>query len=621
MKHLSLIILTLYLTAIEHFIAQSAGSGHDAACEYLANRIYCFGGSSWITKSVTRTGIAMLDILRYSGNTTDVLNKNWVYITTNNEDLVSTPRGLPQHMRLPDEDIMIINGGFSHSIVNKKLTYQTIAFNANDHTWSSLPNFTQSGYDRQIYSASSFYVPGQGVGFYGGAEDSYEKGWTYPDINMTDYIDTSDTLTIGFTKLTFFNLSKSMNNPWSEYPLEKNRLAYFSTSQVSIYDIINNRILLLGGTYQNPAKKYHYQVFSSSPSFNLANGEWTTQNFTGAAIPEVRIRHTATVVGSDQNHVLLYGGRNSSDGWAVSDYCYTLDLTNNKWMLQDIQPGYNVILRRSSHSALLVDKSTVFIVYGVNEDGVPANSTLILNVSNPSVVLAINSYEHPKADDVLSFPTPTIKNSSDDTNYSDYPTTFPIDDTPSHDEATASNPKSGNTILWPEYQSNIYKTIGIAVGSTVGCLAIIGALVFYLCIKKRSEKHQREIEEFERRRCEIEALHKTVHIEEEPMIVNWDEIDKEFIITPIKPYGCHNNPGDITNGTINCGPSNPPLKIQEIKRQLPDDISHYDHNLSTRLGEPANQDNQVTAIRLPDAINEDVYNLKDVQLIQKPDGF
>ncbi|KAI7895689.1 uncharacterized protein EV154DRAFT_494595 [Mucor mucedo] len=623
MKYLNLPTLLFFLATVNFVIAQYAGSRHDAACEYLAYRIYCFGGSSTVAKSITTTStsMAMLDILKHSGEPIDVLNTKWEYIVTNNGELVQ-PRGGPQHMRLEDKNTMVISGGFSSTTT--KLTHQTISFNANGSTWSTLPNYEDSGANRQIYVASTVYIHGLGIGFYGGKEDIYDKGWTYPGINMSAYTDEkNDRRTIGYAKLTFLNPITTSNNMWSQYSSEKNSMRFFTSYQTSVYDKINNRILFLGGEYQNPARTYHYQTFSSAPSFNLNDGSWSMQNLTGSNIPTYRVLHTATIFGSDKRSVLLYGGQNSADDnlWAVSDYCYTLDLVLNRWTLQNIIPSSTEVLIRTRHSALLVDDDTVFIIYGITEKGLSANSTLILNVKDPSAVLAVSSYIHPQAESETLLPAPTSTDNAGPTSSSK-----PVSDSPGGDQASVSDVVSENGVK-PITQSDMQKTIGIAVGCTAGGLVIIGSLVFFFCRRRRSKKHQRELEELEEKRREIETLQKMAHVEEEPMMVNWDEIDKELGRSSAQPGGSQytyspqfsEQTTTIISGSA-ADHSSPTFPKQEIKNQRLDNINQYNHNVSTERQASMDQYNNAAPLGRPDVIEEDCHAVQYVPHIQKPDG-
>ncbi|KAG2203962.1 hypothetical protein INT47_007545 [Mucor saturninus] len=416
-----------------------------------------------------------------------------------------------------------------------------------------------------------------------------------------------------------------MPKPWSEYPKQTNRMRYFMMQQVSIYDEAHQRIVFLGGFYENPPKTYLYQKFSSAPIFDMVNGRWSMQNLTGA-IPSSRVQHTATVVGSEKKYVLLYGGQKSNDEnvWAVSDYCYILDLTSNTWTSQNIVPNYDVALMRTRHSALLVDNNTVFIVYGINDQGAPADSTLILNVTNPLSVLAINSYTHPRAQFAASVPEPTTKNGTDDTSYGN---SDPATDDPNDGKIITSDSEQGNTITKEEHEESIHKTIGIAVGCTAGGLVIIGSLVFFFCRRRRSKKHQRELEELEEKRREIETLQKMAHVEEEPMMVNWDEIDKEFGGSPSQPEGSQytyspqfsEQTTTIISGSA-ADNSSPTFPRQEIKNQLLDKIDQYNHNVSTERQASMDQYNNAAPLGRPDVIEEDCHNVQYVPHIQKPDG-
>ncbi|KAI7889480.1 uncharacterized protein EV154DRAFT_514362 [Mucor mucedo] len=474
---LCLIVSLLFLTATKPTLSQSVQARYDPACGYLSDKIYCFGGLTTAGTSFPDSTMVMLDIVNGSGSTLDELKDQWVTVTTFPNGLDITTRAYTQSMQLSDGKTLLISGGWNNDYTN--LAVQTLAFNAEDLGWRGFANYTEYPYgDRQIYYASSVYVPNYGVGYYGGIETNYNASWSYPGINVSQYQDETEQLRyIGYTGLTFFNIDQP-ENPWSVYPNQLDKPNVFSMYQRSIFDSKSNSIFFFGGIYQTSSLNNTFDyTFESSVLFNLTKGQWGTQGFTGSG-PSPRYGHTATLVGPNQRDVLIYGGTNNkNNNRALLDFCFTLNLDTYQWTQQNIVSSPNVVLIRTDHSALVISHETVFMVFGKDSSDSPTLSVVVLNVTNPTNVTLVDRYIDPKGSLI-----PRITNS-----------------------------KGSETGL------STGAIAGIAVGATAAGLLGIGAIIFFILRKKRAEKKKREALEAEKQ--------KDQQIEE-PTHVNWVELEK-----------------------------------------------------------------------------------------------
>lgn len=117
------------------------------------------------------------------------------------------------------------------------------------------------------------------------------------------------------------------------------------------------------------------------------------------------------------------------------------------------------------------------------------------------------------------------------------------------------------------------------------------------------------------------------YVKEEPMLVNWDEIDKELAVSPTKRDGSHYTyspqlseqtttvrSGSVTNF------SSPTFTRQEMNNNRSDDIEQYNYNTSTRQQASIVQNNNAMSYGIPDAIDDNINNVNHIQKIQKPDG-
>ncbi|KAI9253103.1 hypothetical protein EDC94DRAFT_620243 [Helicostylum pulchrum] len=448
----------------------------DTSCGYLSQKIYCFGGSTGSdVDSVLDSNLMYLDIVYGSGNSTKELATRWTTIAANTNGVNIQSRRNPQSMVLPEGKTMLLSGGWNSD--KSGLVSQTIAYSADNNSWSAYPSYTEPPFGvRQIYYASSVYIPEYGVGFYGGYEIRINQSWTYNGQNMSQYDRNGSLRYIGYTSLTFFDIKKNVD-PWFVFPTQNNLPEVFPRSQTSVFDTLSNRIFFFGGKYRNSSagESFHYS-FENSVTFNVISGAWDSQ-ILGGFPPSGRIGHTTTLLLSTNRDVLLYGGENSlNDDKPSLDYLFTLNLDSYKWVQQGIPNSEELDLTRSRHSAVPVYNDTLFIVFGRGVSGIAISSMVILNVTVPSNISYLSAYVDPNG---------------------------------------VARPISSPGL-------STGATAGIAIGAIAGGFILITAL-FCVWKKSKDNKKKKELEEMKRQNERIE----TPEIE-----VNWEAIDRKFATNP-----------------------------------------------------------------------------------------
>ncbi|KAI7893670.1 uncharacterized protein EV154DRAFT_549783 [Mucor mucedo] len=451
-----------------------------AACGYLAKKIYCVGGLSTAGITPSEAKMNILDIIKYNGSTAKDFSTQWETITDDVTTVNLEPRRFTQNIQYPDGESMLISGGLSST--NLPLKDPTVVFNGKTRSWSHFEHYEEYPYGiRQIYHAASVYVPGQGVGFFGGMGGSgtnvsaryIYQGEPLPEMGSPN----ESNQYIGYTNLTFFNRDNK-DQPWSAFPTQI-YLPGFIKYQQAIFNPKTNTILFFGGSYLSERNLTDETLYTLEISmvFNMQNGHWGDQELLGIP-PSPRIGHSVTLitsVNSNRNHVLLYGGHityNDIDT-LVSDYCFTLDLDIYQWTRHDLQADSEVSMFRTQHSALSINNDTVFIVSGRDST---KNATLVpimLNVTDPTRISLLDKYTAP-------YIAP---------------------------EESISDPQ--NSVPEPEPKLSSGVIIGISVGCTaMGCISIAALLLW---IHKKRSKHQMEL-----------------------MEVDWDEIDQKYAGTPLE---------------------------------------------------------------------------------------
>ncbi|KAG2204941.1 hypothetical protein INT46_005367 [Mucor plumbeus] len=378
-------LLLLSFIAVKAALAQQTVARSDANCGLLSKNIYCFGGIPVGDNTNSDSTINMLDLTICNGETAAEIQKKWMTVSSDTNGVNIQARYRPQAIALPDGNGFLISGGYSST--STSIVDQTIVYNASTNKWSKYQNFEDGSYgNRQIYYGSSVNVPSLGVGFYGGMEEFINPSWTIgTGQNISKATFNGVSRTIGYPKMTFFNLNAS--TPWNVPSPQNGFPTTYSVHQTSIYDPVSRNIFFFGGEYHN-IDDPNYLTFSPlersfaySIFYNIDTSTWGNQSW-GGTIPSTREFHTTTLLPSTNEDILLFGGE--KDGKAVPDYCYILNLNTKQWVQKNIDAPAGTALIRTKHSDVLVDNSTLFIVFGKNSLSVSTSSVLMLNITDPS---------------------------------------------------------------------------------------------------------------------------------------------------------------------------------------------------------------------------------------------
>ncbi|OAD07824.1 hypothetical protein MUCCIDRAFT_104766 [Mucor lusitanicus CBS 277.49] len=389
---------------------------------------------------------------------------------------------------------MFINGGFASK--NGHLNNTNIMYNALENKWYGQPDYVEDPYGiRQIYYGSGSYVPGKGVAFYGGFEQFTNPNWTTPNTNASRFFFSSNRKT-GYTQVAYFNIDNP-SSIWSTALMLTTPSDHFLARHQSVFDPITNTLLFMGGEYRTPTSDEPIlpNTYSYIKTFDTLNNVWGTMNLSGVLPTQNRLYSTLTLLPSTNRHVLLYGGE-TGNVVVVRDYCNILNLDTKSWTRQSIEAPALTPLQRSRHSAVLVNNSTLFVMWGIDPNKVGISSVLILNITNPDAITMSDKYIDPNALSAAEDPNTNTTRSGDSSNT----------------RAEASTGLSSGA------------KAGIAVAAAV--VAILGALVIWLYLRnKKNEKMRKQEQELARQQQQDQAdyYHAT---DVEPMEVDWDQIEK-----------------------------------------------------------------------------------------------
>ncbi|KAG2213448.1 hypothetical protein INT47_009122 [Mucor saturninus] len=393
---------------------------------------------------------------------------------------------------LPDGVSMLFEGGSNEK--TKPIANKTVIYNTAENAWHTLPDFNdpQNGGFRQIYSASTVYMPNINcVGFYGGKE-LHSNGRNYTTLTgniITDVdmaynasLDASITLHesyIGFFYMTLLNLT---DNTWHTVPTEPLKIdkinPFMPIYQTATYSPITKKVYYLGGVYHVPHVNEFVVPLKYTIIFDTINSNWENKSLTpptdGSAMPAPRQLHTATLLNT-QEDILVYGGTSELDEGpqlALPNYVYTLNVQTLTWTSHNIDVPSSISGPRYYHAAVLVNETSVFIMFGKPKVGIAAtDSVLVLDARNASAIAYSPTYPLAELAKPLAEPTYALVDSKEE---------------------------------------NASISTGAIVGIVVGVLALllIALVAAFLCIRKRKrEKANEKMEELE---------------------VDWDNIDTGF---------------------------------------------------------------------------------------------
>ncbi|KAL4209704.1 hypothetical protein AB4K20DRAFT_1904720 [Rhizopus microsporus] len=412
------------------------------------------------------------------------MNVNWTQVLIKNS-FDPEARQNPQFVALSDNRRLIINGGSQYD--RNPVKNRSIVFDAQDNTWQKLPDFPSENNTRSEGTAIS--IPsaiGDTVVLFGGKMINvytidFGKGTAVtktntPYMNSTIY-NTSPEIWAYLTPQLDIPITSTPIGQSATFNQRSGIIYYFGGKTCST---INHYLSLSGLPSRDDYINCTFSSLAWGYIFDTKKAMWDRNNytaFTGSKIPSSR-QHLTTVLASDFQHVIMYGGEN--DAQVVSDFLYTLDLNNNTWTQVNVETNGSD-LTRASHSAVLVN-STLFILFGKNSNGY-ATTMLAYNVTDLSNIHPINYY------------------------YSDTISTNTTMDQPS--PLTPSAPHSDTESLSAGAKA------GIAVGSIVGAVAIFSAL--FLFYRKKSKEH-----------IQPSVQDPDEHIMDEKNDLDWNNIERQY---------------------------------------------------------------------------------------------
>ncbi|CAO3618092.1 unnamed protein product [Mucor hiemalis] len=357
-----------------------------SSCGYMGGRIYCYGGLTSLSNSqAADTNLYSLDITKFSGQTTESINNNWETVVPNG-DFDTESRRAPAAIVLLDQNRLLIQGG--NNYYNVKYVNQTIIYDTTTNSWTTGSSYTESNRGtRQIHFSTAVNINTDNpnsVGFYGGFEQLANTA--IPRITATGgsmpfYADLGTP--VGFASFQVYSVVEKI---WQSFTPQGNLppVNYYPDSQTATLDPSTGKVYYLGGLYYSPTEEEKKISFRWAITFGTTSGLWSNETLTSnGAFPTGRIGHTATLLPNSQD-IILYGGSSGNDisGKASADYCFTLNLAENKWTERsNLNVPVTVGGSRYSHSSVLVN-STLFILFGKGSDGTLLSSIMAFDVAN-----------------------------------------------------------------------------------------------------------------------------------------------------------------------------------------------------------------------------------------------
>ncbi|KAF1796000.1 hypothetical protein V8B55DRAFT_1468748 [Mucor lusitanicus] len=502
-----------------------------ANCAYLSNKIYCYGG--YVKGSTDNDTLTVLDINSNNGSSFQNLINKWEPVAFQSANSFGF-RAFAQAVPFPDGKRLLLQGGYNYE--STPLLDHSIVYNAETNSWDKLPNYydANNGGDRQIYYGTGVFIPElNSIGFYGGYQEHVQPGSNFVALGGTSVpnltFNNSDGLYNSYAGFYYFTLLNLNTNTWS-IPQQSIGPADYHTSPTATYHPTTKKIFYLGGTYYNSTSQSLFNsYFTYAMTFDTTNGLWSYEPLSGPDYPKERKMHTATLLSDGQN-ILMYGGT-YDDKVAVQDYCYTLNVPKMTWRMHTLAAPLGVSGPRSHHSAVLVNDTSLFIMFGLDKDGNPTNDLMILDVADVNAISFLSTF-------------PKINNSST-----------------SNTNGTLSN---GNRDSNASNQGGGGLSTGVIVGIAVGCgvagiLAII-ALIFFC--RKRSKNN-----------TQSSHNHAEEDTNESPMLdVDWDRIDKQYY-QEISPPNEHQHVQQRNSTTIEERLSEPSTTATTASVVTPDGTS------------------------------------------------
>ncbi|KAI9273811.1 hypothetical protein EDC94DRAFT_689831 [Helicostylum pulchrum] len=474
------LILCFISSLVTSIVSYEVPPRNAAYCAYLAKKIYCYGGSSF--NENYSNNMYQLDIHNQPTDSINGMINKWIENRVDSLSETATEyRYDSGFIALPNGVEMLFQGGTNDK--NYAMIDKTVAYNAETDSWGTLPSYddTKNGGVRQISAQSSVYIPTMdSIGFYGGKEfharlnTSYITAsgqtlpanlvYSYPSKRNPGYRQVESY--VGFYYLTLFNLKTHAWTVATADPPKLNGLLYMVSFQTATFHPRSGKIYYIGGLYKTSEPGGSLSVpFSFANTYDTVDAIWGNQTLNASPnnnIPIARHLHTATMASTNED-IIVYGGTNLPEDEkpnALMDYVYTLNLETHTWISHDITAPVGSPGPRYYHSAVLVDDTSLFILFGMTKDKTATNTMLVLDLRNISSLSFSETY-----------PLSNLSVASSD------------------NSSSVASPDNSSSGISSGISSGAIA--GIAVGAVVLILIIAAIIVFCIRKKKRASSEEK----------------------------------------------------------------------------------------------------------------------------------
>ncbi|KAI9494537.1 hypothetical protein BDB00DRAFT_871362 [Zychaea mexicana] len=285
---------------------------------------------------------------------------NWIPVEAKGP-LQAAPNFLFVMTAVPQNKSFVMNGGLGFNN-QSALVHQTIAFDTSTETWKAIDsgNMLQTRQSTMILGSNNI------IYIWGGNSDIF-----------TGYA--------GENYATDMKILNYMTSSWNTAPLTAGippRIEHSGTLSTD-----GKTIIYLGGLSASQIiaadQTVQYQVvgapMSSIVIYDTEQAQWTTKQSSGPT-PTNRRLHAAALI-PNTTTIVLYGGAEATGDRPASDYCYLLDTNTLGWQQVTFNDDSGAG-PRYGHSLVLIGADSLFVLFGIDNNGATRNDFNVLNVTS-----------------------------------------------------------------------------------------------------------------------------------------------------------------------------------------------------------------------------------------------
>ncbi|KAL0097449.1 hypothetical protein J3Q64DRAFT_1844753 [Phycomyces blakesleeanus] len=367
----SIIFLLLLNGLLRTAVAFRPKARYAGGCALLDGALYCYGGAMYIAGQGHPTSLAehfSLD-LRHSFGIPESLSK-WKSLN-NLTSFLLEPNSYFSIVPQPSSQSYVISGGIGYNN-GSSLINPTTVYNASTDTWTSV-NTTGI---IQRFGQTGVLQLDSGILFWGGlggiTTDTYSPKLLSPSFDEWSTMSTS-AFPLGAYARVYGSATMGRDG----------RSIFYIGGQTVQSAVVNTTSTIVGqglGTVS----------MNDILIYDTVDASWLVKQAIGPT-PSPRTLHTAVLgltdrvdlifIVPDTDMVLIYGGLGINSSFPVKDYVYQLDTVQLLWT-QIPLPVTSGAGPRYGHSAVLYGNSSMFILFGVNEAGIPTDDFYVLELED-----------------------------------------------------------------------------------------------------------------------------------------------------------------------------------------------------------------------------------------------